>query len=163
VYVPAATKQQFRLNLEISTICNHVSCPLARIILIPLASVVLLDSSLSCTVSLYEMHTIKSQRALLLSAALQIVNAVALPEPTTVPAKTEPRAPSVTPAAIYFEGDRSFVYGKRNLLSDIASGVDSVAKSWGSVLGTDLPSYFTEGIPNWFQGPCNNASHEPLC
>jgi hypothetical protein len=85
-----------------------------------------------------------SQRALLLSATLGFVNAVALPEPTAVPAKVEVRAPVVTPAAIRFDGQHSYVQ-KRNIIDDIKSGVDGVAASWGSVLGTDLPSFFTEG------------------
>jgi len=98
------------------------------------------------------MYTNIPRRVLLLSTALQIANAVAIPDPTAVPVYIEAAAPKVTPAAIYFEGAHSYMYDKRNVLSDIVSGADSVAKSWGSVLGTDLPSYFTEGIPNWFQG-----------
>lgn len=90
-------------------------------------------------------------KALLVSAALRAVSAVAIPEPTAAPDRVVIRAPETTPAAIYFEGGRSYIYDKRNILSDIISGVDGIAKSWGSVLGTDLPSYFTEGIPNWFQ------------
>ena len=98
------------------------------------------------------MYTTLPRRALLLSTALQIANAVAIPEPTLVPAQVEASAPKVTPAAIYFEGAHSYMLDKRNVLSDIVSGADSIAKSWGSVLGTDLPSFFTEGVPNWFQG-----------
>ncbi|KAJ4303489.1 hypothetical protein N0V90_002384 [Kalmusia sp. IMI 367209] len=97
------------------------------------------------------MYTKASQHALLLGAAFGAVNAVAIPEPTAAPAPVEARAPLTTPAAVYFRGDRSYVVEKRNILSDIASGVDGIAHSWASVLGTDLPSFFTEGIPNWFQ------------
>jgi hypothetical protein len=106
------------------------------------------------------MYTNLLQRALLGGIALQAANAVAIPDPTAVPVRVEPRAPRVTPAAIYFEGDRSYMHDKRNVLSDVVSGADSIAKSWGSVLGTDLPSYFTEGIPNWFQGAfgCTEAA-----
>ncbi|KAF1949268.1 hypothetical protein CC80DRAFT_484618 [Byssothecium circinans] len=88
--------------------------------------------------------------ALLLAALARHAAAIAIPEPTAL-AYVEVRAPQITPAAILFRGDRSYAYDKRNILSDIASGVDNVAKSWGSVLGTDLPSFFTDGIPNWFQ------------
>lgn len=91
------------------------------------------------------MHTNTASHALLLGATLQLANAIALPDPTPVPAKVEARAPLVTPAAIRFEGDRSYVLDKRNILSDILSGVDGIAQSWGSVLGTDLPSFFTDG------------------
>jgi hypothetical protein len=85
-----------------------------------------------------------SQRALLVSAACGLATAVSLPEPTAVPAKVEVRAPVVTPAAIRFHGSHSYVQ-QRDILDNIKSGVDGVAKSWGSVLGTDLPSFFTEG------------------
>ena len=84
-----------------------------------------------------------SQRALLLSA-LGLASAVAVPEPTKVPAKVEVRAPVVTPAAIRFDGQHSYLQ-KKNIIDDIKSGVDGIAASWGSVLGTDLPSFFTEG------------------
>ncbi|KAI4606704.1 uncharacterized protein J4E79_011394 [Alternaria viburni] len=97
------------------------------------------------------VHQRASQRALLLSATLGLANAFALPEPTAVPAKVEVRAPVVTPAAIRFVGRHSYVE-KRNIIDDIKSGVDNYAASIGSVLGTDLPSFFTEGIPGWFEG-----------
>lgn len=96
------------------------------------------------------MYAKTSQYTLLLGAALKAA-AVAIPDPTAAPAPVEARAPLTTPAPIYFAGGKSYVLDKRNLLDDIKNGVDSVAKSWGSVLGTDLPSYFTEGIPNFFQ------------
>ncbi|KAF2134352.1 hypothetical protein P153DRAFT_362121 [Dothidotthia symphoricarpi CBS 119687] len=92
------------------------------------------------------MHS--SQCALLLCAAISLANAVALPDPTAVPVRVEVRAPIVTPAAISFDGRYSYIE-RRNILSDIASGVDGVAKSWASVLGSDLPSYFTDGIQEW--------------
>jgi hypothetical protein len=85
-----------------------------------------------------------SQRALLLSAAYGLANAVAVPEPTAAPAKVEARAPMITPAAIRFDGSHSYMQA-RDIIDDIKSGVDGVAKSWGSVLGTDLPSFFTDG------------------
>lgn len=91
-----------------------------------------------------------SQHALLLGAALKAA-AVAIPEPTAAPAPVEAHAPITTPAPVVFVGGKSYVLDKRNILDDIKSGVEGVAKSWGSVLGTDLPNYFTEGIPNWFQ------------
>lgn len=97
------------------------------------------------------MYPKASQHALLLAAALKAANAIAIPDPTAAPAPVEARAPITTPAPVYFVGDRSYVLDKRNLLDDIKSGVEGIAKSWGSVLGTDLPSYFTEGIPNFFQ------------
>ncbi|KAH9869119.1 hypothetical protein IAQ61_006324 [Plenodomus lingam] len=90
-----------------------------------------------------------SGRALLLSASFGLVRAVAVPEPTPVPAKVEVRAPVVTPALIRFDGRGSYIQ-KRNIISDIANGVQGIEKSWASVLGTDLPSFFTEGIPGWF-------------
>jgi hypothetical protein len=34
---------------------------------------------------------------------------------------------------------------KRDIIDDIKSGVENYANSIGSVLGTDLPSFFTEG------------------
>lgn len=85
-----------------------------------------------------------SQRALLLSAALGLVHAVSLPEPTAIPAKVEVRAPIVTPAAVRFDDKYSYVQ-KRNIIDDIKSDIGGIAKSWGSVLGTDLPSFFTDG------------------
>ncbi|KAK7179512.1 hypothetical protein DPSP01_011947 [Paraphaeosphaeria sporulosa] len=97
------------------------------------------------------MFTKAPQHAMLLAAALQAANAVAIPDPTAAPAPVEARAPITTPAPVVFVGGRSYVLDKRNLLDDIKNGVDSIAASWGSVLGTDLPSYFTEGIPNFFQ------------
>lgn len=100
------------------------------------------------------VHQRASQRALLLSATLGLANAFALPEPTAVPAKVEVRAPVVTPAAIRFVGRHSYVE-KRNIIDDIKSGVDNYAASIGSVLGTDLPSFFTEGK----QTPAWQASH----
>nr|AGU10655.1 hypothetical protein [uncultured organism] len=90
------------------------------------------------------VHQRTCQRTLLLSAALGLASAVAMPEPTAVPAKVEVRAPVVTPAAIRFEGRHSYMQ-KRNIIDDIQSGADKYAKSIGSVLGTDLPSFFTEG------------------
>ncbi|KAL1595257.1 hypothetical protein SLS60_009946 [Paraconiothyrium brasiliense] len=89
--------------------------------------------------------------AMLLAAAFKAANAVAIPDPTAAPAPVEARAPITTPAPVYFEGGRSYIVDKRNIFDDIKSGVDSIAASWGSVLGTDLPSYFTEGIPQFFQ------------
>jgi hypothetical protein len=50
----------------------------------------------------------------------------------------------VTPAAIRFDGRHSYVQ-KRDIIDDIKSGVENYANSIGSVLGTDLPSFFTEG------------------
>lgn len=85
-----------------------------------------------------------SQRALLLSATLGLVHAVTLPDPTAAPAQVEVRAPIVTPAAVRFDDRYSYVQ-RRDILDDIKSGVEGVAKSWGSVLGTDLPSFFTDG------------------
>jgi hypothetical protein len=82
--------------------------------------------------------------ALLLSATLGLASAAALPEPTAVPAKVEVRAPVVTAAAIRFDGQHSYLQ-KKNIIDDIKSGVDGIAASWGSVLGTDLPSFFTDG------------------
>ncbi|CAN9191177.1 unnamed protein product [Alternaria alternata] len=96
------------------------------------------------------VHQRASQRALLLSATLGLAGAVAVPEPTAVPAKVEVRAPVVTPAAIRFDGRHSYVQ-KRDIIDDIKSGVENYANSIGSVLGTDLPSFFTEGIPGWFE------------
>ncbi|KAH7350311.1 hypothetical protein BKA66DRAFT_291216 [Pyrenochaeta sp. MPI-SDFR-AT-0127] len=92
-----------------------------------------------------------SQHALLLSTTLAFAHAIALPEATPVPAKVQVRAPVVTPAAIRFDGQHSYVQ-RRDILDQIKSGVDGIAHSWASVLGTDLPSFFTEGVPGWFEG-----------
>jgi len=85
-----------------------------------------------------------TQRALLLSATLGLANAVALPERTPAPAVVQVRAPVVTPAAIRFDSQHSYLE-KKDIIDDIKSGVNGIAKSWGSVIGQDLPSYFTEG------------------
>jgi hypothetical protein len=97
----------------------------------------------------YQQHTNmapsrNSQRALLLSATLGLANAVSLPEPTAAPAKVEVPAPIVTPAAVRFDGRYSYVE-RRDILDDIKSGVGGVVKSLESVIGTDLPSFFTDG------------------
>lgn len=68
-----------------------------------------------------------------------VASAVAIPEPTPVaaPDATVPDVtpPHVTRAPIMFDGDRSYyALDRRNIISDIASGADKVAKSWGSVL-----------------------------
>lgn len=81
---------------------------------------------------------------MLLSITLGLAHAITLPEPTAVPARVDVRAPIVTPAAIRFDERYSYMQ-RRNILDDIKSGVEGVAKSWGSVLGTDLPSFFTDG------------------
>ncbi|KAL5113155.1 hypothetical protein ACEQ8H_008981 [Pleosporales sp. CAS-2024a] len=91
-----------------------------------------------------------SQRWLLLSAALGLASAVALPEPTAVPARVEYRAPVVTPAAVRFDSRHSDLQ-RRNIINDIESGVEGVAKSLASEIGSALPSFFTDGIPGWFQ------------
>jgi hypothetical protein len=91
------------------------------------------------------MYTKVTQQALLLGATLAVANAVSIPEPTAVPAKVEVRAPVVTPAAIRFDGRHSYMYDRRNIISDIASGADDVLHSLGSVFGKDLPSYFISG------------------
>jgi hypothetical protein len=84
--------------------------------------------------------------ALLLGASLRLACAVAVPEPTAVPARVEVRAPIVTPAAMRFDSRHSYLQ-ERNIIDDIKSGVDGIANSWASVLGTDLPSFFTDGKP----------------
>jgi hypothetical protein len=77
------------------------------------------------------MYPFRLLHALLLGVNVAAV-AIPTPTPTPVPTAVQIRAPLVTPAAFFFSGDRS--YDKRNLISDIASGADKVAKSWGSVL-----------------------------
>ena len=91
----------------------------------------------------------RSQRALLLSATatLGLANAAALPEPTAAPAQVQVRAPVITPAAIRFDSRHSYVQ-RRDIIDDFKSGVDNIAHSWASVLGTDLPSLFTDGKRN---------------
>ena len=86
------------------------------------------------------------QHTLLLCAALRLVDAVAIPDPTAAPAKVEARAPQVTPAAIVFNGDRSYQLDERGLFDDITSGVGNLVDSWGSILGTAVPSFFTDGL-----------------
>lgn len=85
-----------------------------------------------------------SQRWLLLSATLGLASAAALPEPTVVPAKVEVAAPIVTPAAIRWDSRHSYLQ-RKDIIDDIKSGVGGVAKSWESVLGSALPSFFTDG------------------
>lgn len=85
-----------------------------------------------------------SQRALLLTATLGLAHAVAVPEPTAAPAMVEVRAPIVTPPANPLDARKRYLE-ERNILSDIVSDVEGVAASWGSVLGSALPSFFTEG------------------
>ncbi|KAJ4375401.1 hypothetical protein N0V83_002488 [Neocucurbitaria cava] len=97
------------------------------------------------------VSTRSQQRALLLAATLRLAHAAALPDPTAAPAPVQVAAPIITPAAIRFDSRHSYLQ-KRNLLDDIKSGVDDIAHSWASVLGTDLPSLFTDGIPGWFDG-----------
>ncbi|KAL6707876.1 hypothetical protein ACN47E_003776 [Coniothyrium glycines] len=92
-----------------------------------------------------------SQCVVLLYASLPIVKAFAIPEPTEASVQVAARAPVVTPAAMRFDSRYSYLQ-ERNILDDIKSGVDGVAHSWASVLGTDLPSFFTDGIPGWFEG-----------
>lgn len=87
----------------------------------------------------------QSRRALLFGATLGLASAVAVPEATPAPAKVQVRDPIVTPAAIRFDSRHSYLH-RRDLLDDIKNGVDSIAHSWASVLGTDLPSFFTDGI-----------------
>lgn len=86
----------------------------------------------------------RSQRAFLLGATLGLTNAVALPDPTAAPAKVQVSAPVVTAAVLRFDSTHSYVE-KRNIFDQIQSDVDGIAKSWASVLGTDLPSLFTDG------------------
>lgn len=95
-------------------------------------------------------HT--SQRWMLLSAALGLAGAVAIPEPTPVPAQVEVGAPIVTPAAIRFDSRHSYLH-KKDIINDIKSGVNGVAKSWESVIGSALPSFFTEGTFFYQGGP----------
>jgi hypothetical protein len=97
------------------------------------------------------MYTKVTRQALLLGATFAAANAVAIPEPTAVPAKVEVRAPIVTPAAIRFDGTHSYVYDRRNIISDIASGADGVLQSLGSVFGQDLPSYFISGTLQYLE------------
>lgn len=91
------------------------------------------------------MYTKAPQQVLLLGATFAVANAIAIPEPTAAPAKVEARAPVITPAAIRFDGAHSYMYDRRNILSDIASGADNILHSLGSVLGQDLPSYVISG------------------
>lgn len=103
------------------------------------------------------------QHALLLSATLGLARAVSLPDPTAAPAKVEVRAPIVTPAAIRFDDRYSYVQ-RRDILDNIKSGVDGIAKSWGSVLGTDLPSFFTDGklrVSGTLAKACADQSRHP--
>jgi len=81
---------------------------------------------------------------LLLGATWGLVHAVAVPDPTPAPAGVQIREPITTPAAIQFDGRNNYPQ-KRNIVSDIANGVQRIEKSWASVLGTALPSFFTEG------------------
>jgi hypothetical protein len=99
----------------------------------------------------------QSQRALLLAAVLGLTHAIALPEPTAAPARVEARAPIITPAAIRFDSRHSYLQ-QRDIFDQIKSGVDGIAHSWASVLGTDLPSFFTDGTSLHFGRACRHPS-----
>lgn len=90
------------------------------------------------------VHQRTWQHALQLAATVGLAGAVAIPEPTAIPARVvEAREPLVTPAAVRFDSRMSYV--QRDIIDDIKSGVGGYAQSLGSVLGSDLPSFFTEG------------------
>jgi hypothetical protein len=101
-------------------------------------------------------RTPTSQHWMLLSATLGLAGAVALPEATAAPTKVEISAPIVTPAVIRFDGRFSYLE-KKNVIDDIQSGVAGVAKSWESVIGTALPSFFTDGKL------CSPRRHDMAC
>lgn len=105
------------------------------------------------------MRSIAMEQLLLLGGIIATVNAVAIPEPTAVPANVEVRAPMITPAAIRFDGSHSYMYDRRDILQDIASGANNVLHSLGSVLGKDLPSYVISGK---FRARCQ-ANTEGTC
>lgn len=69
----------------------------------------------------------------------------ASPAPTARAADVQPRAPEITPSAVLNEATKT--YHRRQILSDIKSGVDNVL----SGLGSDLPSWVASGIPQYFQ------------
>tara|TARA_R110002003_G_scaffold63_5_gene5823 strand:- start:17162 stop:17485 length:324 start_codon:yes stop_codon:yes gene_type:complete len=101
-----------------------------------------------------------TQTALLLGASLGLAHAAALPEATPAPARIEARAPIVTPAAIQFDSRHSYLH-KKDIIDDIKSGVAGVAKSWESVIGSALPSYFTDG--KHFLPRRNSPAPQGLC
>ncbi|KAF4554705.1 Hypothetical protein D9617_4g004600 [Elsinoe fawcettii] len=70
----------------------------------------------------------------------------ASPAPTArAAAVIEARAPEITPSPVLYEATKTLE--RRQILSDIKSGIDGVL----SGLGSDLPSWVASGIPNFFQ------------
>lgn len=92
-------------------------------------------------------------RSLLLPAALLSVLTAASPAPTPLaspeskPNAIAPRDPQITPSVVQYHPTRTNKY-RRNIISDLESGVNSIL----SELGSDIPSYVASGIPNFFQG-----------
>ena len=88
-------------------------------------------------------------RNLLLPAALLSVLTAASPAPTprSNPNAIVPRDAQITPSVVQYHPTRTQNY-RRNIISDLESGVDSIL----SELGTDIPSYVASGIANFFQG-----------
>ncbi|KAG8629615.1 hypothetical protein KVT40_003480 [Elsinoe batatas] len=70
----------------------------------------------------------------------------ASPAPTQrANAVVEARAPKITPSPVLYEATKTLE--RRQILSDIKSGVDNVL----SELGSNLPSWVASGIPQFFQ------------
>jgi hypothetical protein len=90
-----------------------------------------------------------------LATAPQLASSSPAPLPAPLPAPTaavaelpgpEPRAPLITPSPVADEPTRT-VGVRRDLLSDIGNGINTVL----SELGSDLPSWFASGVPQFFQ------------
>lgn len=72
--------------------------------------------------------------------------AAASPAPTARFDHLQPREPVITPSPVEYEATQTYK-NRRNIISDVASDVDSVL----SGLGSDIPSYVASGVPNFFQ------------
>ena len=89
-----------------------------------------------------------SFRSLLLPASIWTLIA-ASPTPSPIPHANAvaPRNPVVTPSPVEYYPTRTY-HQKRNIFSEIESGIGSIL----SELGSDIPSFVASGIPNFFQG-----------
>lgn len=89
-----------------------------------------------------------SFRTMLLPASIWTVIA-ASPTPSPYPNANAvaPQEPIITPSLVEYHPTRTY-HHKRDIFSDIESGIGSIL----SGLGSDIPSFVASGIPNFFQG-----------
>ncbi|KAB8346360.1 hypothetical protein FH972_023403 [Carpinus fangiana] len=110
--------------------------------------------------------TASTMAALSLSLAAAIAICVqASPAPTAFVAAVAVPAPAVTPSVVQRVPTRTFK-DRRDIISDIRSGADSLGGDLSSILGglgTDIPSYVASGVPNFFQDfPTGDAVQSSL-